>query len=57
MSKIQFTKEQAEFLMVSAGSESLQEAIEVFVKIIKEERIDPKNIPTILKRLMEMRKA
>lgn len=50
---VQFTKKQVEYLMRKTGAEEPDEAIEIFMVIISNERIDPTKIPLYMKKLMD----
>ena len=50
---VQFTKRQIEYLMLKLGSATTDEAIETFMTLISEERVDPLQAPLFVKKLME----
>lgn len=50
---VKFTRKQVEYLMTKTGANDPDEAIELFMVIISEERIDPSQIPTYVKKLMD----
>jgi hypothetical protein len=51
--KIHFTRSQVDYLIKKTGENEAGEAIEVFVKIIQSEGIDPMKMIDYLDRLME----
>lgn len=56
MSKVNFSKVQAEFLKKMTGAESYQEALDTFIELMKLEKADLKKIQAYLDKLMEKNK-
>ena len=52
--KVQFTKEQVKYLLKKTGASDAQEAVQLFMKIIKEEKVDVAKTQEYLNRLMDM---
>lgn len=51
--KIHFDSAEVKYLIKKTGCKDPHEAVEVFSKIIKEEKIDPRKMHEYLNRLME----
>lgn len=55
--KVHFDTEQLQYLVGKTGAEDPSEAVEIFMEIIRSERVDPFKIEVYLQRLMEMDKT
>ena len=52
-SSVKFTKKQIEYLMNKTGTDDPQEAVEIFIGIIKDEKMDPLKMPLYINKIME----
>lgn len=52
--RIHFDRAQVDYLMKKTGAEDASQAVEVFMNIIRIEKVDPFKIEVYLTRLMEM---
>lgn len=54
---ISFTLEQIKYLMDALDEDDPDEALDLFMKIIQEERVDPERVHTYLDKLMKKDKT
>lgn len=57
MTRIHFTKAQAEFLKRATGEDSYQEALDKFLEMMKQEGADLSKLQVYLQKLMEAEKG
>lgn len=50
---VYFNKEQIDYLMFKTGSSDAREAVEIFAILIKEENVDPMQMPLYVDKMME----
>ena len=55
--RIHFDRAQVDYLIEKTGADDASEAIEIFMEVIKIEKVDPFKIEQYLTRLMEMDKT
>lgn len=55
--KVHFDMEQIQYLVVKTGADDPSQAVEIFMEIIRSEKVDPFKIEVYLQRLMEMDKT